>query len=530
VSTTLDPDRLAYALWKPRRDDPERYDEQTACYNSRHSGVTFLIGGNGAGTSETMLAKVADFVFHQQEAPRHDTPFWIISATYDKVCRIAWKEKLFGHGHIPEAEIDRPRIVWKSEKEGEPFSVPLKPWVGGHPHHNWRLHFMSYEQGIFGFSGESIGGFLFIEQFPWSILTEVLRGCREYAFVGNKLAEFTPIEPGLSDELEEMDTDGRLLPDWAIYHANTLCALEHGHVTQEWFDNFFGMVSPEMLETRLTGKWPSYEGVIYTNFNKAIHTLDLTDFDFPPGAWHRRAIDWGSGPSNAFAAYWAYRTGSGIWVFYDEYFSNDTTKTLIDHLCGVSDRWPWPIGNGHYGTTWADPSDPGNFRIAAKLSEYAPGYKNLPMSAARNRVLEGIESVRVLLRPNPGLVSPFGHLDPEKGCPRILICSKRCPNLIREFRTYRWLKASETGLNPKDARQEPLKRDDHGVDAARYLVHSEERLGEGTQKHSSVDKDLRTIDRGIQLKRDSQRRPTLPPGQDDPLKRKRNRGTGYGGG
>lgn len=61
------------------------------------------------------------------------------------------------------------------------------------------------------------------------------------------------------------------------------------------------------------------------------------------------------------------------------------------------------------------------------------------------------------------------------GSPRpwLRILRSECPHLGRTIRTYRWLRASRTGVNPRDARPEPLKKDDHAVDALRYMVFSE---------------------------------------------------------
>lgn len=485
-------DEPGYYTYRPRPDQPARFDQQESFYNSRLPGVAFLIGGNGAGTSETALAKVAKFVLSDQPPPRKDTPFWIIAGSYEQACETCWNEKLFQHGHIPEAEIDRERIQWYKPNRNWPFAVPLKPWPvehGGHPNKNWILEFKSYEQGRSQMQARSVGGFLFVEQFPWGLLEEVLRGCREYNFLGSKLAEFTPVDPNLSRELDDMIDEDRLPEGWAIFRANTECAMEAGHVSKTWFDEFFGMVPEQMRLTRMTGARPQYEGAIYPNFDPLIHATgpDVDLSDFPPNVHFRRGIDWGGGPNNAFVCLWAYKNGLGQWFVFDEYYSTAQDRTTIDHLCEVADRWPWPVGNPHYGTTWADPSSPDNLRIAQKLSMYTEGkYEGLSMGAAYNRVREGIEHVQWLLKD-----------EPSSGKPRLLIDKKSCPNLVREMRTYRYLRASGTGLNPADARGEPLKKDDHAVDALRYLVASEANMtGLMTESFRRSD---RKRERGIHL-------------------------------
>lgn len=412
-------------------------------------------------TSETALAKVAKFVLSDQPPPRADTPFWIIAETYEQVCKAAWKEKLFGHGHIPACEIDWERIRWFKPKQGWPFEVPLKPWPG-RPSRNWSLVFKSYQQGRATMQAEAIGGFLFIEQFPWGLLEEVLRGCREYNFPGSKLCEFTPIDPVLSAPLEELIDEGRMPPGWEIYRANTECAMEAGHVSKSWYDEFFGMIPEDMRQVRQIGAFASFEGAIYQNFNPMVHLVGDDEITFPPNVFYRRAIDWGAGPDNPFACVWAYRNGWGQWCVFDEYVSSDQQKTLLDHLCEVQDRFPWPRGNPHYGTTYADPSDPGNLRIASRLHQYCPDYDNLDIGGANNSVIEGIEYVKWLLQK-----------DPVHQRPRLLIHKKNCPVLARTFRSYRWERGTEEGRNPRDARKVPLKKDDHALDALRYLLFTE---------------------------------------------------------
>jgi phage terminase large subunit-like protein len=456
----------AYSLWVPRPDQPDRYDQQTAFFDSRHEGITFLIGGNGAGTTECGVAKVADFVLQQQPAPRYDTPFWIIGSDIEQCIEALWKEKLWGHGHIKPSEIDWRRVRWWDQKAGLPLKVPLKPWPN-RPGCNWVLEFKGYTQGREAMQARAIGGFLFSEQFPWSILEEVLRGCREYNFRGSKICEFTPVDPELSYELEEMIENDTVPEGWGIYRANTECAMEAGHVSESWFREFFGMVPEEMRETRMTGRFASYEGAVFQSLNPLVHYVD-DDFMFPGGnfpsnVFHRRGKDWGAGPDNADACVWGYKNGKGQWFIYDEYVSTDQNYTVHDHLKAISDKWWWPQNNPHYGMMYADPSDQGNIRIASRFSEYHPEYDNFSIQNASNRVFEGIDYIRWLLKPDKAL----------GGQPRLFVHKKNCPYLCRTLRTYRWERSNENSLNPRSAKPQPLKKDDHAVDALRYMVFSD---------------------------------------------------------
>ena len=264
--------------------------------------------------------------------------------------------------------------------------------------------------------------------------------------------------------MEETNT----LPEgWAIYRANTECSVEAGHVSRQWFDQFFGMIPAAMRDVRTKGLWGGFEGTIYPEFDPAVHGLP-SGWVIPPNCQHRRMIDWGSGVDNAFCCLFACRNGVGQWFVYDEYYSNDTTFSTVEHLKAVCDQQPWPQQNPAYGVTWSDPSGADRLRIASKLGSYAPGYDSLNIQSAKSSVEEGIEHIKWLLDRDPALALEDGR--PQ---PRLFIVKENCPNLIRQLRTYRRLRSNKSGLNPRDAPDQVLKSDDHAVDALRYGLFTE---------------------------------------------------------
>jgi hypothetical protein len=445
----------AWAYFRPRPDRPEAFDQQSSFINNRDP-VSFLIGGNAAGTTEAASCKLARFVLNQQEPPRKDTPFWIISNTYEQVCGVVWGEKIVGHGHIPDWEIEWSKIHWLSEKDQWPLSVPLKPWPNGN---NWKLEFKSYEQGRRALQARSIGGFMFSEQFPLDLFLETLRGCREYMFPGGQFAEFTPIEPELCLWVEKVMEDDKLAnAGWKFYRCNTECNKEN--LAAGWFDQFFGAVPEEMLQTRLTGALATFEGVIYPSFHPVVHLVgDETIDPKRPAVWHYRGIDWGASASHPFVCVWGYRDGQGSWYVYDEYWSVDQKAIASDHARAIKERWPWQSGNPYWGSTFADPSRPD------LINEFnRSGISTMP---AANDVYRGIDCIRSKLKMNPAT-----------GQPGLYIHKGRCPHLAEEMRKYRWLKANNsnraTAVNVAAPRPAPLKKDDDCVDAERYMIFSVE--------------------------------------------------------
>lgn len=419
---------------------------------------------HNSGTTTTALYKMVDFLCFQQAPPRKDCPFWVIGKSFEQVMNVAWKEKLHQRGHLNPNDIDWSRISWHRPNQDWPARVPLKPWPG-RPGKNWQIVFKSYEQGRGQMMGESIGGFLFIEQFPWGLLEEVIRGCREYDFVGNKLCEFTPVDPGLCSELRDMEETGTLPAGWGIFRANTRCALEAGHVTKQWYDSFFAMLPEQTRRVREQGLWGNFEGAVYPEWNPLIHCTPK-DWKIPPAWYHHRAVDWGFSVDHPLVCLWMCFSSQGDIVVYDEYWSNDTNLSVIDHWKQIEDRYPWPTMSPYYGCTWVD-HNPSAINTLAKIGEYTDNEYDPPaMQLARKDVHEGLEYVKYLLKPSM-LIDP--KLGPQ---PRLRVVKEKCPNLCREMISYRWLKRVNTGINANAPRDEVVKDKDDAVDALRYGVFS----------------------------------------------------------
>jgi hypothetical protein len=249
--------------------------------------------------------------------------------------------------------------------------------------------------------------------------------------------------------------------------------MEAGHVDEEWFHEFFGMISDEMRDVRMKGLFAAFEGLVYKQFSPFIHVMGDEIFERLEGCYHRRGLDWGAGPANAFSCVWGARNPLHQWFIYDEYYSTNQEFTTIDHLLQVYGRHEWE-NHPLFGLTYCDPSSPGNMRIAQKIEKYAPGQvENFSMARANNSVVEGIEHIMHALKPSlPVLNEKTGKTVLE---PRIFI-HKNCTNLIREFKTYRWVQANDSTntLNPINPRREPLKVDDHTLDALRYMIFTDD--------------------------------------------------------
>ena len=442
----------------------EIWDFQVFPYHNYVAGGA--VHHNSGGTTSA-AAKCANFLLRRQPPPRFDTPFWIISNKKSQCMDCCWKEKLYGNGFINDCEIDWNRVQWDSLAGKRPAVVPLKSWPvsrGGHKERNWAIEFKSYEEGRSMMQAASIGGFWFSEQFPWSLFTEVLRGCRDYMFPGGQFCEFTPISRELSVRMQQLMNDPPA--GWKIYSGSIEANREN--LAPGFIEDFTASIPEEQRDTRLRGKLASYQGGIYPGFNPALggHVWPDDAFLFPPGIKHFRAVDWGSSESHLQTCLWGYKDGAGDWWIYDEYFSGSQMRTQLDHAIEIMARsiaWGWPEppqlvqqtllyrhlrqavrkrleeldwlrpcnmnGDGsraeEFGYCYCDPSRPTEMRDFAKYGiATAPAY---------NAVLPGIEIVKAKFL-----------LHPATNKPKIRIRAT-CKKLIEQLQSYHWEQPSTHG-------------------------------------------------------------------------------------
>lgn len=83
-------------------------------------------------------------------------------------------------------------------------------------------------------------------------------------------------------------------------------------------------------------------------------------------------------------------------------------------------------------------------------------YEVRGLVAARKEKMPGIATVQKFLRP----VAP--------GLPPGLRIFNTCKSLIREISRYKWPEGTEA----RDPGNEPVKKDDHALDALRYALHT----------------------------------------------------------
>lgn len=182
----------------------------------------------------------------------------------------------------------------------------------------------------------------------------------------------------------------------------------------------------------ILGEWAIAEGLIYQCFDTVKDPLEevpenLTGLRFA-------SIDYGTANACVFLLF--EQGVSGTWYVTDEYYysGRDNVLQKTDEMyCQDFERF---IMGRPVSCTVIDPS--------ALSFIAAMRYHGHSVIEADNKVIDGIRQTMTKL--NAGEIKVL----------------RRCENLIREFETYRWDTTKEV--------DEPIKEDDHCVDALRYFV------------------------------------------------------------
>lgn len=240
----------------------------------------------------------------------------------------------------------------------------------------------------------------------------------------------------------------------------------HGEALPHWTDE--GQVYLTRLDAltgvrkeRLRyGRWAAAEGLVYDGFDPAVHlSTRFNHRSHPPDAWPRYlAVDFGY--TNPFVAQWWTEDPDGRLYMYREVYM--TRRLVEDHAKQILKL--------HKSQERQEPP------FTAVICDHdaedrATLERHLGRStdAAHKSVSEGIQAVAERLKPA------------GDGKPRLYICkdalAERDPALDEarkpccteeEVQEYIWDASAATGQ--QNLRETPLKRNDHGCDAMRYLI------------------------------------------------------------
>jgi hypothetical protein len=232
---------------------------------------------------------------------------------------------------------------------------------------------------------------------------------------------------------------------------------ENVHLPEGYIEGMLGSYSPERIKRDIMGSFDSFEGMIYSEFDRSLHVVHPFDI---PDSW-TRIIGHDHGFTNAAASVFGAVDEDGNIIIYNENYQNET---LIEDICkkGITPK----IGKDRISGMYIDPSTKAkrNQSGGVAYSDFSTYLDNLPKSVplilANNDVRSGIDRIKTFLKINPKTKKP-----------RLTIFNT-CTNLLEEIGEYRWAELSSNQEGTKNQKEEPRKYNDHAVDALRYLVIS----------------------------------------------------------
>jgi phage terminase large subunit len=196
------------------------------------------------------------------------------------------------------------------------------------------------------------------------------------------------------------------------------------------------------------GKWVQAEGVVYPDWDAAVHVIDRFEI---PRDWPRYwAIDFGF--TNPLVCLWGATDPDGRLYVYREYYQSQTlVEDAAKEIKALS----------------ADEPAPRAIICDHDAEDRATMVKHLDIDCDRavKDVSPGIQAVAARLRKaGDGKPRLFVLRDSLVRRDPMMVEAKKPTCLVEEVDGYIW----DTSANRKQG-EEPLKRDDHALDALRYL-------------------------------------------------------------
>jgi len=196
------------------------------------------------------------------------------------------------------------------------------------------------------------------------------------------------------------------------------------------------------------GKWASADGSVYPEYDPQIHVIDRFQI---PREWRRiRSCDFGY--TNPFVCqWWAIDPDDIMYMYKEIYFSNRLMKKHVRTMMRHSE-------GEEYEATVVD-HDP----EARKIMEAA----GIETTAAYKDVETGIDAVNSRLKVRGNGKARLYHMrDSLIELDEYLVDEKRPTQTTDEYDGYVFKRDKEGRID----KEEPVKRDDHGMDGTRYAV------------------------------------------------------------
>lgn len=440
---------------------------QATAFHKSRSTYRWIIGGNRSSKSHALAHEVYWLATgthpYREEQLRLPCIGWYAAPTWDLVGQILMvkMDRLLSHLRMGRDY----QVLWHNKAKRVPDTIAIRVRDSVTGQEAWsKIVFKAYEQGGASFYGTERAFVGCDEQFPHDVYYEMIT--RIGAEVDMLfMAAFTPLLPQAWLE-EKLNGAADPPPGWDVFNfpLDDNRISRGGFIKDAAIDQMIDEWPEEMQETRRMGRWGAFVGLVYKTWSRDIHVIneqrerDEKFLEWRPNVGHccvpptwptTGAVDFGA--VNPFCHLWACPVPhmDNAWYIYDEYYwhgATQGTRLISEHANEILAR------DAYWHATVRQRFSDHDVQDRAEL--HANG---VPTQPARKDVRAGIECVQKWLKVHGG------------NRPRLFVAA-RCKNVIREFATYRW--PDSTG--PRDPKDVPIAKDDHAMDAIRYLLYSSE--------------------------------------------------------
>jgi phage terminase large subunit-like protein len=342
------------------------------------------------------------------------------------------------------------------------------------------FQFMSYEQDRDKLGGAALHRVHYDEEPPEQHRVECQFRLIDYS--GDELFTMTPLM-GMSwmfERLYEPFKKG-LLPEALIVEVDMD---DNPHLDEATKQRALLGLSPEERAARKSGNFVHFAGLIYPEFSVDSHVVPMVR-EIPVENMVIVGID--PGFRHMAAAVFCMVSPEGEWTVFDEVaLKGRTIREVCEEVLARNVRWGrtprWYV---------IDPASRNRSSQTGRSDQMEYADYGVVTIAGQNSVVTGLQRVKGLLAEG-----------------RLLIGSN-CEVTIDQFRKYRWESAKRA---EGDGREQPVKKDDHLLDALRYAVMSRPRPSERSVEEI-VPRTVRMLEQDMKGVSDKPISGTFGPGQ-----------------
>jgi len=406
------------------------------------------LGGNRTGKTvcgavEAVYMATGTHPYRSVKVPNKG---WVVSLTNEVQRDVAQKEVL---KWLPKAEIADVHV--RSGRKDDPENAILDFIV---LKNGSTIAFKSVDQGRPKFQGTSLEWIWFDEEPPKEIYDECKM--RIIDTRGDIWGTMTPLQ-GLTWVYETIYVNENNDPNvkyWLMEWA------DNPHLSPDEIESLMSTMSEEERESRQYGKFVAMSGLVYKEFVEDIHVID--PIPIPLDWYDNISIDPGlAAPLSCH--FYAYDGDGNIYVIAEHYKAGETIEYHSKQIHRIATELGWPRHRGYLDALFDSAANQKTLAAEKSVAELFGEHGIEADTVVDKNKWSGIQRVKqyLKLRPNPQTtVWP-------KGKPKLFIF-RTCTNLIKEIKSYRW----------KPDGDEPIKKNDHGLDEMRYYIMSKPELKE----------------------------------------------------